>query len=118
MLNRASSKLSEHFPRVAQLVMPEVATDAASGASAAERVVTPNVRSVVVTSRSGSRSSPIGIPWTVPVCCLVAASALQTLTGSSSSRFLVPSTIARKNLIGARLFFLDSSFPIENTSKN
>ena len=66
MLNRASSKLSEHFPRIAQLVMPEVATDAASGTSAAEGVVTPDVRSVVATSHIGSRRSPIGIPWTVP----------------------------------------------------
>ena len=83
MLNRASSKLS-HPPRirVAQLVVPEVATDVAAGASAAE--VTPDARFIVATSHIGSRRSPIGIPWTVPVCCLVAAWALQTLTARIS----------------------------------
>ena len=34
MFNRASSKSSEHLPRIAQLVVPEAATDAAAGASA------------------------------------------------------------------------------------
>ena len=77
MFNRASSKSSEHLPRIAQLVVPEAATDAAAGASAAEGVATPDARSVVATSHIGSRRSPIGIPWTVPVCCLVAAWALQ-----------------------------------------
>ena len=43
MFNRASSKSSEHLPRIAQLVVPEAATDAAAGASAAEGVVAPNV---------------------------------------------------------------------------
>ena len=80
MFNRASSKSSEHLPRIAQLVVPEAATDAAAGASAAEGVVAPNVRTVVATGHISSRSSPIGIPWTVSVCCLVAAWALQTLT--------------------------------------
>ena len=82
MFNRASSKSSEHLPRIAQLVVPEAATDAAAGASAAEGVVAPNVRTVVATGHISSRSSPIGIPWTVSVCCLVAAWALQTLTGT------------------------------------
>ena len=39
-------------------------------------------RTVVATGHISSRSSPIGIPWTVSVCCLVAAWALQTLTGT------------------------------------
>ena len=82
MFNRASSKSSEHLPRIAQLVVPEAATGAAAGASAAEGVVAPKVRTGVATGHISSRSSPIGIPWTVSVCCLVTAWALQTLTGT------------------------------------